>query len=532
MANRAVETSRRLGLVDNELRALTELAQTQEAANDLDGAQATLGGVIDRLEAYRAELAPIDFLKQGFGGRFADAYGASVQLLMRRDRPAEALTAAERVRSRAFADLLATRRSREAADAETASGAWTLGGPAAHPPVSDARHDSARALAALDSPALVSLARRLATTLIVYWIHERGSYAWVVREDGAIHAVALQTTPAALGRAVRRAADDVPEVAINRSSSSQATAVGGTRAAYRTLYQQVWAPLARWLPDAADARITIVPHGPLFALPFGALLDGRGRYVIERYSLHYAASGAVLADAAEGTRKQATTDARRLLVADPRPLPAGAAGVQLPGLAAARAEVRAIASMMGAGADQLVGGRASEAAVRAALPGARLAHFATHAIVSGDDPLGSYLMLGTSSAGGEASERDGRLTASEVAGLSLSADLVVLGACRSARGPVSSDGIAGLTRAFMTAGAPSLVATLWDVADQTTARVMTRFYAAYLAGVSKDRALRAAQLALLHDLRAGRVRRQVGETTLTYAEHPHLWAGAILIGAP
>jgi CHAT domain-containing protein len=188
--------------------------------------------------------------------------------------------------------------------------------------------------------------------------------------------------------------------------------------------------------------------------------------------------------------------------------------------------------MMGAGADQLVGGRASEAAVRAALPGARLAHFATHAIVRGDDPLGSYLMLGTSSAGGEASERDGRLTASEVAGLSLSADLVVLGACRSARGPVSSDGIAGLTRAFMTAGAPSLVATLWDVADQTTARVMTRFYAAYLAGVSKDRALRAAQLALLHDLRAGRVRRQVGETTLTYAEHPHLWAGAILIGAP
>ena len=97
---------------------------------------------------------------------------------------------------------------------------------------------------------------------------------------------------------------------------------------------------------------------------------------------------------------------------------------------------------------------------------------------------------------------------------------------------MSSDGIAGLTRAFMTAGVPSVIATLWDVSDETTARVMTRFYVGYLAGTSKDRALRTAQLALLRDLRAGRIRTTVAETTLTYAEHPHLWAGAILIGAP
>ena len=243
-----------------------------------------------------------------------------------------------------------------------------------------------------------------------------------------------------------------------------------------------------------DTRVTIIPHGPLFALPFGALLDAQGRYVIERFALHYAASGAVLADAAEGNRNEPVAGARTLLVADPQPLPPLAGGFRSPGLAAARAEARAIASMVGAGADQLVGGRASEAAVRAALPAARLAHFATHAIVSDDDPLGSYLMLGAGGASAGATDKDGRLTASEVAGLSLSADLVVLGACRSARGPVSSDGIAGLTRAFMTAGVPSVIATLWDVSDQATARVMTRFYRGYLAGTSKDRALRAAQL--------------------------------------
>ena len=153
-------------------------------------------------------------------------------------------------------------------------------------------------------------------------------------------------------------------------------------------------------------------------------------------------------------------------------------------------------------------------------------------MVSGVRSAGLAPDAGASSAGGPASDRDGRLTASEVAGLSLRAHLVVLGACRSARGPLSSDGIAGLTRAFMAAGAPSVVATLWDVSDRATAKVMTRFYASYLTGTSKDRALRAAQLALLQDLRDGKVTQRVGETTLTYAEHPHLWAGAILIGAP
>jgi CHAT domain-containing protein len=201
-------------------------------------------------------------------------------------------------------------------------------------------------------------------------------------------------------------------------------------------------------------------------------------------------------------------------------------------LTAARAEARAIASLFSTNVDLLVGESASETAVRAGLGTSRVVHFATHALVSDSDPLGSHLMLGAGDAGNRAPEQDGRLTASEVAGLSMTADLVVLGACRSARGPVSSDGIAGLTRAFMTAGAPSVVATLWDVSDQTTARVMTRFYAGYLTGTSKDRALRVAQLALLADLRAGKVRLAVGETTLTYSEHPHLWAGAILIGAP
>ena len=301
---------------------------------------------------------------------------------------------------------------------------------------------------------------------------------------------------------------------------------------YRSLYATLWAPVESYLSSDPDARVTIVPHGPLLALPFGALIDSRGRYLVERHTLHYASSGAVLLDASERSARVAPRDSRNLLVADPAPMPAPESGVRLPPLPAARREVRSIARVLKEPADVLVGQEASEAAVRAALPRARVAHFATHALVGDTDPLASYLVLGVPPGARVPSDDDGRLTASEIADLRLTSDLVVLGSCRSARGPLSSDGIAGLTRAFMTAGAPSVVATLWDISDAPTALLMARFYREYASGVPKDRALRIAQLALIRDLRAGRVAGTVGRTVVPYPEHPWLWAAPILIGAP
>jgi CHAT domain-containing protein len=298
---------------------------------------------------------------------------------------------------------------------------------------------------------------------------------------------------------------------------------------YRTLYAQLWSPIAAWLPRSAGSRVTIIPHGPLFACPFAALRDARGRYLVERHALHYAGSGAVLGEALERRSATASPEARSLLVADPRTA-AGGPVADGPALPAARREAREIAQTLAMPSDLLVGGAASEGAVRALLPDARIVHFGTHAVVTDSDPLGSHLALGGARETDPA--RDGRLTASEVAGMTLAADLVVLGACRSARGAVSSDGIAGLTRSFMAAGAPSVLATLWEVADEPTARLMRRFYRAYALQRPKDEALRAAQLAVLADLRAGRIRTTVGGTVVTYPEHPWLWAAPVLVGAP
>src|SRR5204863_7246511 len=140
----------------------------------------------------------------------------------------------------------------------------------------------------------------------------------------------LRTTPADLERAVRLAVDTVPELEIARPSGGHAASAVPLRGSYRALYRLLWAPISKWLPDTADARVTIVPHGPLFRLPFAALVDGHAHYLIERYSLHYAASGAVLAAALERAHGTPSPEAHVLLVADPQPAPRSESGDSLP----------------------------------------------------------------------------------------------------------------------------------------------------------------------------------------------------------
>ena len=97
---------------------------------------------------------------------------------------------------------------------------------------------------------------------------------------------------------------------------------------------------------------------------------------------------------------------------------------------------------------------------------------------------------------------------------------------------MTGDGIATFARAFIYAGTPSLVASLWDVADEPTNRLLPDFYRSWLAGASKARALRTAQLRLLRDLRANTVRVRPPAGVVAIPEHPVFWAGFALIGEP
>ncbi len=140
--------------------------------------------------------------------------------------------------------------------------------------------------------------------------------------------------------------------------------------------------------------------------------------------------------------------------------------------------------------------------------------------------------LAASRATDAASADDGRLTAVEIYDLHVGADLVVLSACRSGRGRITGDGVAGFTRAFISAGARTVVASLWDAPDESARRLMSRFYAELAGGHDKAESLRAAQLALLADLRAGRVKVASPAGDVVLPPHPALWAGFRVHGLP
>jgi CHAT domain-containing protein len=157
-------------------------------------------------------------------------------------------------------------------------------------------------------------------------------------------------------------------------------------------------------------------------------------------------------------------------------------------------------------------GNATPARARQMAQGARVVHFACHARADGVDPLGSGLLLAP--AGSDA----GLLTAADVVSKwRLRADVVMLSACETAVGQVRRyEGMYGLARAFLFAGARSVGASLWRVEDVSTARLMGAFYRGYVAGVGKAEALRRAQVELLRDKQ--------------YAD-PYYWSCFVLMGA-
>ena len=129
-------------------------------------------------------------------------------------------------------------------------------------------------------------------------------------------------------------------------------------------------------------------------------------------------------------------------------------------------------------------------------------------------------------------DADGILTAQDVYGLKLPADLVVLSSCRSASGTIAGDGVATFARAFLYAGAASIIASSWEVADEPANRLLPPFYRAWFNGDTKAAELRLAQLRLLADLRSGRVHVTTAIGSVPVPEHPVFWAGFVLYGEP
>jgi CHAT domain-containing protein len=495
------------------IQALRARAQAYAALDDRDAALADVTAALNRIEEIRKRLVPVDFFKQEFHRALAAIYSEAIALSLSQRQDARALETAELARSRAFLDLLATRAAGSAAPPVSAAPA-VAGQPA-----------DLRSLVTAPSASVADItatAGRLRSTFVLYWVADDAVVAWVVTPEGEVRARRVSVLRSRLDELVR-ATSPVTEAVSTPGLQGQDTR------AWRELYTLLIQPVRDALPRARGSLLTIVPHGPLLNLSFAALRDANGRYLLEDYTIHYAPAASML-QFTTARAHPAGRPGEMLLVADPvlparsrldRPL------TRLPG---ARAEVAAIARLVPRSRVTILqDAQATEAGVHAALAGQGVLHFATHAIVRDDDPLASFLVLGPSAGGAGA---DGLLTAQEVYTWRLDADLIVLSACRSAGGRITGDGVATFARAFIYAGTPSLVASLWDVADEPTNRLLPAFYRAWLGGQSKARALRAAQLQLLADLRAGTVRLQTPAGLVTVPEHPAFWAGFALMGEP
>lgn len=291
-----------------------------------------------------------------------------------------------------------------------------------------------------------------------------------------------------------------------------------------SLSQQLLQPASRML--AGKTKLIIVADGALHRLPFEVLfqpgLSQRGDirqwpFLVRRFAISYTPSASVLAQLQ--IESHGTAPKSFIAFGDPRYGP-GAEGVLSSTLRATSAtgrlnfqplpysqtEVDGIARLFAENDRELFfQDAASEENVKAPdrLSSYRLVHFSTHGYVNEARPRFSGLVLSlppSQSVSRNPESEDGLLAAYEIFNLKLKADLVVLSACETGLGKeVKGEGLMSLTRAFIYAGAPSVVVSLWNVNDQSAADLMIRFYRHLQAGKSKSEALRQAQLETIRD---------------------------------
>ena len=367
-------------------------------------------------------------------------------------------------------------------------------------------HEAQPAYAALVSARIapwqaVAAALDPSDALIEYLVGDSTTVAFVVTRD------TLATVGLDIGREVLATKVAFARGAILRRPRARGAAAPW-QAALAALFDSLVAPIEAAGLLRRTRRLIIVPHRELHYLPFGALIRRGGgspaQFLIERYEVTYAPSASVWSSLGERSAEPGHAVKGVLALAPD--------GARLPG---SRAEVEAIQSIYGARATVLLEEAASETGFRAAAPGYDIIHLASFGVLNQHNPLFSFIAL--RAGGGE----DGRLEVHEVFGLPLHARLVVLSACQTALGsgavgdvPEGDDWV-GLMQAFLSAGAGSVLASLWPVEDRPTARLMADFYRRLEGGETEAAALAGAAREALRN---------------SGTADPFYWAGFELVG--
>jgi CHAT domain-containing protein len=525
-----------LGEIEEIAKIHYELARTYLRLNRLEEAKSAIEKTIDIVEKQRISISRFDSRASYFAAVHA-YYALYIEILLLLDEKEpgrgfteKAFDVSERSRARSLLDLLTT-SSQDAPCEELLERQLQA---RTQPEITTAKQ-------AADPPSpLLTLKEVQAeiepgdTILLEYALGDEKSYVWAV-EHGQIAAYELPQA-----HRIRKLVESFrqtlvpPQLRAGESASDYQARVRRQEQSYKAYARQLSRLLLGPIPLARAKRVLIVPDGSLQYVPFAALpvpVSGASeQLLVSRYEVDVLPSASVLGTLRQTASKRVPPTATAAIFADPvfelddprvstnrshdrgqqeRPAALTRAirdtqGSQyIPRLRASRDEATAIANVLHSRESQAVHvaldfSASREFVLRDGLTRFRFLHFATHGIVDSRQPEMSGLILSLIDRNGR--KQDGYLRLADIYKLKLSADLVVLSSCESGLGKdLQAEGIIGLPRGFLQAGARSVIASLWKVNDQATAKLMSGLYARIQRGETPSSALRGAQLEMVHN---------------------------------
>ncbi|MEG4287909.1 CHAT domain-containing protein [Microcoleus sp. C2C3] len=481
--------------------ALNNLGAAFLKAGHLTEAEKMLIDAIQVSESIRQMLGSNDANKVSIFEAQARTYRTLQQVRVAQNNPIAALEIAERGRARAFVDLLTERLSSGSTNPAIAT---------------SPNQEQIRQIAKAQNATLVQYS-------IIYdgfqiqgkrETRESALYIWVIQPTGEITFRQVDLKPLWQKHKVSLAN---PVICTQESldiRSRSSTGLTECPTDLPTLHQLLIDPIASLLPKDPNAHVIFIPQGSLFQVPFPALQDANGTYLIQKHTIRTAPSIQVLDLTRQQRQKlvQKPANSGRALVLGNPTMPSvslspGEPKQQLSPLPGAEAEAIAIAPLLNTQA--ILGAQGTKAAIVQKMPQASIIHLATHGLLDDVNGLGSAIAMAPSG------KDDGLLTAEEIFDMKLLASLVVLSACNTGEGRITGDGVIGLSRALISAGVPSVIVSLWAVPDAPTAFLMKEFYENLQQNPNKAQALRQAML-----------------TTMKNQNHsnPRNWAAFTLIG--
>ena len=426
---------------------------------DLAKAEDCLKSSVDLYDNIRELLHSRDDWKISLRNRHRNAYIALWAVQLYRNKIIEALSSAERGRAQALMDLLQSKYGMELAQSS-----WSAENTEAICDILSYLPSQTVFLAIFKSS-------------IIFWVLEKGKEIQFTRttldgntfqEEGTIFVQSWIEKVCTKLRSVKcedRCLDGLPDDEVPVQRSQETASLEGKKEALKELYNTFIDPIAALLHGD---EITIVPDGPLAFVPFSALINQHSRYLSETLRIRLIPSLTSLkltAECPEGYHSKTGA----LLVGDPR------VGVQviingkctdLPPLPWAKEEVEMIGAILNT--KPLTGKSATKAAVLRRINSVALVHIAAHGL-----PGTGEIILSPDPA---SKPGDILLTMKDILDSNLRARLVVLSCCHSGRGEVKAEGVVGIARAFLGAGARSVVVTLWAIDDKATKEFMKHFY--------------------------------------------------------